>query len=95
MTVYLLHFATKLAHAQHYLGSTDDLEARLACHRSGTGARLMQVITEQGIAWHLARTWPGGRRQERMLKRYKASPRLCPICNAHAANCKPLPLCEE
>ena len=95
MTVYLLHFEEKLAHAQHYLGSTDDLEARLACHRKGNGARLMQVITEQGIAWRLARTWPGGRRQERALKRYKASPRLCPICNAHAANCKPLPLCEE
>ena len=89
MTVYLLHFATKLAHAQHYLGSTDDLEARLARHRSGNGARLMQVITEQGITWQLARTWPGGRKQERDLKRYKAAPRLCPICNPQAAHHKP------
>jgi len=90
VTVYLLHFATKLAHAQHYLGSTDNLAARLACHRSGHGARLMQVITEQGIPWQLARTWPGGRNQERELKRYKASTRLCPICNARAARRKPL-----
>lgn len=89
MTVYLIHFETKLAHAQHYLGSTDDLEARLACHRQGNGARLMEVVTEQGIAWRLARTWPGGRNQECALKRYKKSPRLCPICDPHAAQHKP------
>ena len=87
--VYLIHFATKLAHAQHYLGSTDDLPARLARHRSGHGARLMQVITEHGIPWQLVRTWPGDRKLERELKRYKASTRLCPLCNALAAHHKP------
>jgi len=89
MTVYLLHFDTPLAHARHYLGSTDDLEARLACHRQGNGARLMEVVAQQGISWRLARTWPGSRKQERELKRYKASPRLCPICDPHAAQHKP------
>ena len=60
MTVYLIHFDTKLAnHAQHYLGWADDLQARLECHRRGNGARLMAVITEKGIGWRLARTWPG------------------------------------
>ncbi len=89
MTVYLLHFYVKLSHAGHYLGSTDNLEARLECHRKGNGARLMEVITSLGIGWHLVRTWPGGRQQERELKRYKASPRLCPICNSRATYHKP------
>ena len=89
MTVYLIHFDQKLAHAQHYLGSADDLQARLACHRSGNGARLMEVITEQGIPWRLARTWPGNRKLERELKRQKGSPRLCPICNPTANHRKP------
>jgi predicted GIY-YIG superfamily endonuclease len=83
--VYLLHFAEKLHHAQHYLGSADDLEARLACHRSGNGARLMEVINEHGIPWQLARTWPGDRTLERRLKRRKEGRRLCPICNPRAA----------
>ena len=85
MTVYLLHFETKLAHAQHYLGSTDDLENRLACHRKGNGARLMAVVTALGITWRLARTWPGDRTLERRLKRRKEGRRLCPICNPRAA----------
>ena len=85
MTVYLLHFETKLAHAQHYLGSTDNLENRLACHRKGNGARLMAVVTALGITWRLARTWPGDRALERRLKRRKEGRRLCPICNPRAA----------
>ena len=89
MVVYLLHFETKLAHAQHYLGSTDDLDSRLECHRKGTGARLMEVITEQGIGWCVVRTWPGGRKRERELKRYKNSRELCPLCDSQAANHKP------
>ena len=84
MTVYLIHFETKLAHAGHYLGSTADLEARLQCHLHGQGARLMTVVTELGITWRLARTWPGDRKLERRLKRRKEGPRLCPICNPRA-----------
>ncbi len=77
MTVYLLHFNTRLAHAGHYMGSTDSLKRRLAEHRSGNGSRLMQVIGQLGIEWQLAKTWPGGRREERQLKRQKHGPRLC------------------
>ena len=85
MTVYLLHFDQRLCHAQHYLGSTDNLENRLACHRKGNGARLMAVVTALGITWRLARTWPGDRTLERRLKRRKEGRRLCPICNPRAA----------
>ena len=83
--VYLLHFDRKLCHAGHYLGSTNDLESRLQCHRQGNGARLMEVVAEHGITWRLARTWPGDRTLERRLKRRKEGRRLCPICNPHAA----------
>ena len=44
-TVYLIHFETRLKHARHYLGYCDDLGRRMAQHRSGNGARLMEVIT--------------------------------------------------
>ena len=79
-TVYLLHFERRLHHAGHYLGSTDDLTRRLAEHRAGRGARLIEVITEAGIDFVLARTWQGDRNLERRLKRRKEAPRLCPLC---------------
>ncbi len=80
-TVYLIHFDKPYRHARHYLGYTNDLDARLAAHASGNGARLMEVIANAGITWQLARTWVGERSLERRLKRQKNSPRLCPICN--------------
>ena len=81
-TIYLIHFDTPLAHARHYLGSTHDLDQRLADHRAG--ARLMAVVCERGIAWQLARTWSGGRRDERKLKNQHHAPRLCPLCRPTA-----------
>jgi predicted GIY-YIG superfamily endonuclease len=78
--VYLLHFSEPYRHARHYLGSTDNLERRLAEHRGGTGARLMEVVSEAGISFTLARTWPGGRQRERQLKKQGGRSRLCPLC---------------
>jgi predicted GIY-YIG superfamily endonuclease len=77
---YLIHFDQRYAHAGHYLGSTHDLDARLAEHRAGRGARLMEVVTGAGIGWHVTRTWPGGRDRERALKDQHQGPRLCPEC---------------
>lgn len=86
-TVYLLHFERPIGdldnprgQARHYLGYTEDLEARLQAHRSGNGARLMEVVSELGIGWTLARTWQGERDVGRRLKRQHNSPRFCPIC---------------
>lgn len=79
-TIYLIHFDSPLAHARHYLGYTKNLAQRLEAHRAGTGARLMQVVTERGIGWQLARTWQGGRTDERKLKNRKKASQLCPIC---------------
>lgn len=81
-TVYLIHFDTPYRHAHHYLGYAErDVEQRLAQHRAGNGARLMEVIAAAGITWQLARTWIGDRALERKLKTRHDSPALCPICN--------------
>jgi hypothetical protein len=39
-TVYLIHLDRPLAHARHYLGSTDDLERRLHEHEQGNGSKM-------------------------------------------------------
>lgn len=81
MCVYLLHFSENYHHARHYLGFSEDLPARLEAHRNGRGARLIEVITEVGITFTLARVWEDGDRQlERRLKNRKKSTELCPIC---------------
>lgn len=79
-TIYLLHFAEPYRHAAHYMGWTADLDARLAVHRSGSGARLMAVIDAAGISWELARTWQGPRARERALKNQGGHSRKCPLC---------------
>jgi predicted GIY-YIG superfamily endonuclease len=83
-TVYLLHFDQAVAgHARHYTGWASDLDARLEDHRQGRGARLMEVVRERGIGWHLARTWEGTRTRERAIKARSEGPRLCPDCTSH------------
>jgi predicted GIY-YIG superfamily endonuclease len=54
--IYLLRFDRPIgdagnprSQAQHYLGWASDLDARLGQHRSGSGARLMEVINAAGI----------------------------------------------
>jgi hypothetical protein len=80
--VYLLHLSRKLAHAQHYIGYVkQDLDHRLALHRSGRGSKLVAAVHAAGIDFTLARTWPGDRKYERRLKRRHCGGRLCPICS--------------
>jgi predicted GIY-YIG superfamily endonuclease len=79
-TVYLLHFDCPYRHARHYLGWASNLDARLAEHDAGRGARLMEVISCAGIGWELARTWTGDRGRERQLKRQGGASRCCPCC---------------
>ena len=77
---YLLHFSRPYKHARHYLGWTVNLEARLDQHLAGTGGRLLEVITAEGIGFTLARTWPDTTlRDEKRLKNHHAR-HLCPIC---------------
>jgi predicted GIY-YIG superfamily endonuclease len=79
-TVYLLHVARRYKHAGHDIGSTNALTTRLEAHQNGHGARLLEVVHAAGIAWILARTWGGGRRRERQLKKQGGASRYCPIC---------------
>lgn len=79
--VYLLHFTRRYKHAGHYLGSAEDVPQRIERHKRGQGARLIEVITNAGIGFELVRTWPGGRQEERQLKRRHNGARLCPICH--------------
>lgn len=81
--VYILHFLTPYKHARHYCGSTPDkrLAKRLKEHRSGQGARLMQVIREAGIEWVIGRTIPGGRERERQIKRTHRVSDYCLVCH--------------
>jgi hypothetical protein len=78
-TVYLLHFDQRYEHAGHY--TAEDVDRRLAEHLGGRAARLIEVITQAGIGFRLARTWPGvTRARERQLKRQGGASRYCPIC---------------
>ena len=84
-TIYLLHYAEKLHHTQHYLGYAEagNLEKRLARHKKGNGGRLPAVFAQAGIGFICVRTWPGTRQTERNLKNHKEGPRLCPICRTN------------
>ena len=80
-TVYLFHFDQRYEHAGHYTGWAEDLDHRVGEHLAGRGARLIEVITQAGIGFRLARTWPGvTRAMERQLKRQGGASRHCPIC---------------
>lgn len=78
--VYLYHFDSKYKHASHYIGWTEDLESRDQSHQNGTGARLLQVIRNQGIGFRIVRIWEGTRRLEKKLKSRKNASQLCPVC---------------
>jgi predicted GIY-YIG superfamily endonuclease len=84
MVVYLIHFARSYWHAQHYLGSTDDLQSRLDRHARGFGSPLIKAVVAAGISFWPIRTWRGGRPKERRLKKRHNSRDLCPICNPSA-----------
>jgi predicted GIY-YIG superfamily endonuclease len=85
--VYLVHLDQRLGSdnpngsAGHYLGTTMNLDRRLATHREGKGARILAAANERGIAYDVVRTWDGGRDLERQLKRQRNAPRLCPRCS--------------
>ncbi len=87
--VYLIHFNEPYLHAKNYLGSTSALDSRLRAHRNGNGARLMEVVTDAGIEWEVARLWrcdtyEEAHALEKKLKK-QHRPLLCPLCNPRRA----------
>jgi len=85
-TVYLVHCARPLHHAQHYLGWTRlPVVDRLALHQSGAGAKLLRAAVERGIEFWVTRTWLDVPQAiERKLKQRHDGRRLCPLCDASA-----------
>ncbi len=90
--IYLAHFDRPIGDttnprgfALHYTGWTLNLPIRLGEHAAGRGARLMQVVAEQGIGWQVTRLWVGTRSRERSLKRQGGAARRCPLCRLAAA----------
>jgi predicted GIY-YIG superfamily endonuclease len=84
-SVYILHFSSAHYHARHYCGVAHDLEERLARHRAGNGAKLMEVVKKAGIDFEVCRLWRFDTFEEahdfeRKLKKWQMSPRLCPLC---------------
>lgn len=91
--IYLLHFDRPIAgHAQHYIGCTEQLEARLHTHANGGGSALTKHLYACGINWQLAAlaecNFQTMRRLERRLKDLANSPQYCPLCTP---NPKPIP----
>lgn len=87
--LYVLHLDQKLAHTQHYAGSTKNLQARLEAHAQGRAARYTEVLAERQIEWRLAGLYQCNhavmRRLERQLKDTCRIFRFCEICSPHPA----------
>lgn len=83
-TCYLLHFDRPYKHAQHYLGWAIDLPARLDEHLNGGGARLLDVITAEGIGFAVVRTWPGTTLADERRLKNRHNKMLCPTCTPPA-----------
>jgi predicted GIY-YIG superfamily endonuclease len=95
--VYLFHFnaplgnlANRRAQAQHYLGFSDDYEARIAKQLAGKGAKIVAAALKQGLIFEIYH-WPAPLATEKLIKRTKKTALYCPACAA-AAGRKPRPL---
>jgi predicted GIY-YIG superfamily endonuclease len=91
--VYVIHFDEAYKHARHYIGWTNDLDARLLAHARGAGARLMEVIKNAGITWCVSRTRVGDRGSERRLKN-RGMVQRCPVCNGQSPRYEVVPAPE-
>lgn len=78
--LYIVHLTPKYKHARHYIGFTFDLKKRIATHRAGNGARLLEVAAKAGCRFKFAVISRGTRDDERRLKNEAHSARHCPFC---------------
>lgn len=86
--VYILHFDDAFSHAVHYTGSTTDIVRRMDEHANGRGARLTQVLCEEGLHWRLGGLYQvplaALRDLEKLAKRRHGAGGLCQICGGIA-----------
>jgi predicted GIY-YIG superfamily endonuclease len=90
-TIYLVHFSarTRQGH-QHYLGWSEDVERRIAQHRSGGGAGETRRAVAEGLKLTVSQTWKGTPGLETRLKEWhrglrKSFAHMCPLCPGEAA----------
>lgn len=83
--IYILHFHTKLSHAQHYVGCTRSPLQRLTAHANGAGSTLTRALMAEEIEWSLGSLFTCNQRRlrelERKLKDQHNTERYCGICN--------------
>jgi predicted GIY-YIG superfamily endonuclease len=79
--IYLIHYESKLAHSQHYLGWTTNLGKRIELHNDGKATVPMtRAFAEAGIAISGVSWCEGDRNGERKLKKWNKSRQLCSFC---------------
>lgn len=82
MMVYILEFSQALGSVKHsaqlYIGSCRDdlLEERISQHRAGIGAAITRAAVQRGYQLNVVALFPGGRQEERQLKRQKNARRF-------------------
>jgi predicted GIY-YIG superfamily endonuclease len=100
MLIYLLHFNTPIHHAGHYLGSTNNIQQRLADHATGNAARITEVAAQRDLDWQLAKVWQPTprltlRSTERLIKQRHNGSVFCPLCHKQPTtpkHCRAYPL---
>jgi len=78
--VYLIHFDKPYKHAQHYIGFTNNLDARVDRHKKKNGSKLLKAVENAGIGFKVVKTWEGGQKFRTAIKKQKNASRFCPIC---------------
>jgi len=88
-SVYLVHLKRKVNGAQHYMGFSTDVPARLKVHRAGHGSPLLRTAAARGVSFRVVREWRRKNGEfEKELKRRYARRDLCPVCSGPRAHLK-------
>ena len=85
-TLYILHFAEPLAHAQHYIGIAKNSDQRLKNHKAGRGAKLVHAVHKAGIEitkheLQVFDSYTEAKTIEKRLKNIGRRFKYCPACN--------------
>jgi len=79
--IYLLHWSHRAGRIEHYIGWTQDLEARMKAHASGSGGcPTTRNYRRAAMRGRLVRLWRGTMVDERTLQHTLTFPVDCPIC---------------
>ncbi len=82
-SVYVLHLDPPYRHVRHYVGWAVHVKRRIAHHRTGRGARVVQVAVEAGSEVLVGRVLRGRDRTfERRMKQRRWGPLegVCRVC---------------